>query len=266
MNPAHAPKRGQLLGPRAENPGMKRKKREILPGLPHHVWTRGNNRRRIFSRNRDYQRYLWQLSRGLDRFEVLLHALCLMSNHLHLLITPLTEEALPKFMKFINQRYAQIRNGAMNGSGKLFEQGFDSEPVRDSVYLATATLYIDANPDRAGLRRGGYDYPWSLAPYRLGCPEASSVHRSIWTPTSWYLGLGTDHGTRVRAYREAFANYLRDPVWPAHVVERKLLERVENLSTETYHQRLRRPNGTSARERGSWQYPEFAERSRDDRG
>lgn len=245
---------------------MKREKREVLPGLPHHVWTRGNNRRRLFSRVGDYQRYLWQISIALKEFEILVHALCLLSNHLHLLATPFTKHALSGFMKRINQRYAQIRNEVRNGSGKLFEQGFESEPVRDELYLATCTLYIDANPDRAGLRHGAYEYPWSMAPHRLGTGDNSRVHPALWTPTPWYLGLGSTPAARAQAYRAAFDAYLREPTLPLHVAKRRVLERIEQLSSEPYGQRLRRPDGTSAREYNSCQYAGFPEGFEDDEG
>jgi putative transposase len=245
---------------------MKQKKREVLPGLPHHVWTRGNNRRRIFSRRDDYQRYLWQMSVALREFPILVHALCLMSNHLHLLVTPATEDSLWKFMKRINQRYAQIRNHRKNGSGKLFEQGFESEPVKTELYLATATMYIDANPDRAGLRSGAHDYSWSIAPHRLGSPERSGVHPALWTPSVWYLGLGETPTARIEAYRAAFARYLREPVLPEHVAKRRVLERVEQISVDKYEQRLRRPDGSSARESNSWQWAQITQQFRDDEG
>lgn len=233
--------------------GMGRTKRVVVARFPHHVWTRGNNRRRIFSRSSEYEHYLWLLARARDRYEVAIHGLCLMSNHVHLLVTPPVERALARFMKYVNQRYAQERNQQKDGTGKLFEQGFGSAPVGDGTYLAIVTMYIDANPTRAGMRQG-FDYRWSIAPHHLGRPEHSAVPPTLWTPSAWYLSLGATAAARALAYRQLLAQYVEAPTLPAHVEERGLVDNVERLSAERYDLRLRRPDGTSAREPTSCQY------------
>src|SRR5262245_7810080 len=103
---------------------MARAPRIIVPGLPHHVVLRGNNRRRLFSSKLDYRMFLYFAGLSLKRCQVGLHALTLMSNHAHLLVTPRHQHDLAAFVKPLAQRYAQLRNEKRNASGKLFEERY----------------------------------------------------------------------------------------------------------------------------------------------
>ena len=132
---------------------MPRSARTVLAGVPHHVVLRGNNRRRLFSYPRDYDRLLSLLGRQLDEGGTSLHAFCLMTNHVHLLVTPEEEAVLGRFIKGFAQRYAQVRNRQTKASGKLFEERFYSKPIASEQHLALATLYIDVNLSRAGMLR-----------------------------------------------------------------------------------------------------------------
>jgi len=130
---------------------MPRTARTILPGIPHHVILRGNNRRKLFSYPRDYSHMLHLMGRQIDTNDLALNAFCLMSNHVHLLATPAEETVLARFVKGVAQRYAQIRNRRLQASGKLFEERYYSKAIQSEAHLALATAYIDLNPVRAGI-------------------------------------------------------------------------------------------------------------------
>src|SRR5258706_16188845 len=106
-----------------------RKNREIAPGLPNHFILRGNNRRVLFSYAPDYRQFLAFLDEARQKYACLIHALALLANHLHMMITPPTPEAGWKLIQSCAQRYAQWRNKWRDGSGKLFEQRFTSVPI-----------------------------------------------------------------------------------------------------------------------------------------
>ncbi len=141
------------------------------------------------------------MGRQLDRVEISLNAFCLMTNHVHLVLTPATKAALGKFVKGFAQRYAQIRNRRLRASGKLFEERYYSKPIASVRHLALATVYIDLNPVRAGMMSGGDSYRWSTFGIHAGS-QRPQAFVDIWTPTSWYVGLADNPRDRTTAYRE----------------------------------------------------------------
>lgn len=203
---------------------MPRAARRVLAGVPHHVVLRGNNRRRLFSYRRDYLYFISLLCRYLSRSGVLAHALCLMPNHAHLLLTPLEATSLGVLIKRSAQRYAQVRNNRFATTGKLFEQRYYSAPMRSEAHLAVATAYIDLNPVRAGLVADAADYPWSTLRLHAGLGCSVAGLRDLWSGSAWYLGLGPDARARALAYRrwvdecrerDAWGAIRRDPPPPA---------------------------------------------------
>jgi len=191
---------------------MPRRARQVLEGVAHHVVMRGNNRRRLFSYPRDYKFFIWLLGDGLRRCSIEVNALCLMHNHVHLLLTPLDASALGAFVKRIAQRYAQVRNRRYSSTGKLFEQRYYSKPIESESHLAIATAYIDLNPVRAGLVDDVEAYTWSTARVHSGAYCAAGLH-TIWSPTDWYQRLGRGPNERTAAYRQWIAECLRRDEW-----------------------------------------------------
>ncbi len=88
-----------------------------LPGIPWHIIQRGNNRSACFYADEDYQRYLDTLKEQADKFSCLVHAYVLMTNHVHLLLTPEKEDSAPFLMKHLGQRYVQYINRTYKRSG-----------------------------------------------------------------------------------------------------------------------------------------------------
>ncbi len=179
---------------------MPRTARQVVKGVPHHVVLRGNNRRRLFSYPRDYNFFIWLVGNGLEHCSIELNALCLMQNHVHLLLTPFDGSALSAFIKRVAQRYAQVRNKRFSTTGKLFEERFYSKPIQSESHLAIATPYIDLNPVRAGIAAEGAAYVWSTFRLHSGL-RCSLGLESLWCPTEWYERLGRDPNQRAVAYR-----------------------------------------------------------------
>jgi putative transposase len=222
---------------------MPRKQRDIAPGFPNHIVTRGNNRRRLFSYPRDYIRFLGLASRAHAANQCRINAVALMSNHIHLLQTPPSSEAASTCVKAFSQRYAQIRNAQRDGSGKLFEQRFYNKPVRSDAQLGLTICYIDANPVVGGVVEKAIDYPYSTYAIHAGEPEKCALPRAAWTPSPWYLALGRSPTARETAYRECFDLYLSTKKYPDHQPE---FAHIEELSFQPYRRRLLRPNGSRA--------------------
>jgi len=150
----------------------------------------------IFARVADYRHFREHLSLACAQYECALHAYVLMTNHIHLLITPPTAGALGRVMQSVGRRYVPYFNWIEGRKGGLFEGRFRASPIDTEQYLLTCYRYIERNPVRAGMVRDPADYRWSS--YRanaLGEPD------SLITPHERYLALGRDALARLAAYR-----------------------------------------------------------------
>ena len=82
---------------------MARLPRFVIPGQPQHVIQRGNNRDAIFVADEDYQYYLQKLGDACKKYDCSIHAYVLMTNHVHLLMTPHSENGISKVMQYIGR-------------------------------------------------------------------------------------------------------------------------------------------------------------------
>jgi putative transposase len=138
---------------------MARLPRLTLPGYPHHVIQRGNNRQAIFASTADYQVLLDLLRDNAQKFGVAIHAYVLMSNHFHLLATPQTADGLPMMMQAVGRSYVRTFNNAQGRTGTLWEGRYRSTLIQTERYLLACMVYIDLNPVRAGSGGGGGGLP-----------------------------------------------------------------------------------------------------------
>jgi putative transposase len=220
---------------------MPRTARVVVPGYPHHLILRGNNRRNLFSYPRDYRGFLFDIAGARSRYACLVHAFCLMTNHVHLLVTPLVAGTLNKFVQRIAQCLAQRRNRTRGGSGKLFEERFKSVLVVDDAQLAATTAYVELNPTRAGLCSRPEEYAWSS--YRLHAgTERSRVLLAMWAPSPWYLSLGRADATRAKAYVEWFDGFRALPE-----EDQRSATALPDPAPVRGSNRVLRPDGSSAR-------------------
>jgi putative transposase len=176
---------------------MARLPRLTLPGYPHHVILRGNNRQAIFSSNADYLTLLDLLVENASKFEVAIHAYVLMSNHFHLLLTPHSGDGLPLLMQAVGRSYVRYFNAAQKRSGTLWEGRYKSTLIQSERYLLACMVYIDLNPVRAGLVAQVDDYPWSSFAHYTG----RRTDRFI-TPHALFWELGNTPFAREAAYAE----------------------------------------------------------------
>ncbi len=178
---------------------MPRHRRLRVTGLPVHIIQRGHNRQACFFAETDYQFYLDRLVEFAARFECELHAYVLMTNHVHLLVTPRLAAGLSLLMKFLDQRYTQYVNRVYRRSGTLWEGRFRSSLVQSPHYVLACYRYIELNPVRANMVAHPGEHPWSS--YTANA-EGKPL-REI-TPHPEYLALSEDDGRRRLAYRELF--------------------------------------------------------------
>jgi putative transposase len=142
---------------------MPRIVRAVAVGFPHHVIQRGNNREDVFFDAKDRKQYLSLLKKYAVKWESPIIAYCLMSNHIHLLTKPKSDESLYKMMQGLTLCYTQYINRTYQRTGRLWESRYHSCIVDQEKYLWAVARYIEQNPVRAGMVKKAEEYPYSSA-------------------------------------------------------------------------------------------------------
>ena len=155
--------------------------RIVLPGTPLHLIQRGNNRQACFYTEEDYLLYLDWLKEFAEKCECSVHAYVLMTNHVHLSITPYNKDSAGVMMKRLGQRYLQYINRTYRRSGTLWEGRFRSCFTQEENYILACYRYIELNPVRASIVEHPAEYRWSS--FRANAQREASA----FTDTARYL-------------------------------------------------------------------------------
>ena len=182
---------------------MPREARFVMPGIPLHIVQRGINRNTCFFSEADYGTYLHFLGSSAARFGCAVHAYCLMSNHVHLLVTPHAPDACGAFMKHLGQCYVQSVNKRLRRTGTLWEGRFRSCLVQSDSYVLACYRYIELNPVRAGMVSSAAQYFWSSY-----ATNAEGRANGLLQPHPAYVSLGQNCERRTAVYKELCADAL----------------------------------------------------------
>lgn len=179
---------------------MPRRLRMYIPGFAYHIVQRGNNRCTCFLEVEDYLLYLQLMREVIPRYGADLHAYCLMTNHVHLLISPEHDDSISNIMKVVCGRYAQHINRKYGRTGTLWEGRHKASAVDTENYLLKCYRYIEFNPIAARMVQRPEEYSWS------------SYHANAWgdandlvSPHEVYFLLGENRDDRCCQYRERFS-------------------------------------------------------------
>ncbi len=183
---------------------MARLPRFVLIGQPQHLIIRGVNKEPIFYANEDYEFYLEKLKDACDKHDCDLHAYVLMTNHIHLLITPNKIDGLSKVIQMLGRYYVQYFNYTYKRTGTLWEGRYKATLIDSEYYALTCYRYIELNPVRASMVTHPSKYPWSSYHY-----NAQGNDNSCITPHPLYLSLGYDKQQRQSAYRQLFKSHIK---------------------------------------------------------
>ena len=178
---------------------MPRRARLRVAGVPVHLIQRGNNRTACFFTAGDYALYLRHLADLAPRFGCAVHAYVLMTNHVHLLLTPSAADGASLLMKHLGQRYVQHVNRTYRRSGTLWEGRFKSCLAQSDAYVLACYRYIESNPVRAAMVCHPRDYRWSS--YRANA-EGKTIEWLV--AHDEYLRLGSSTASRQASYRALF--------------------------------------------------------------
>lgn len=184
---------------------MPRRPRIKLAGIPQHIVQRGINRGVYFFADEDYHCTLHWLTKSAADWRCAIHAYDLMTNHVHLLVTPETPDGPARLMQSIGRRYVQYINRSYKRSGSLWEGRYKSSVVQAETYLLACMRYIELNPVRAGMVSDPGQYRWSS--YRVNGLGARDERL---TPHPLYLALASGAEGRQATYRALFRSELDD--------------------------------------------------------
>ena len=178
---------------------MARLARYDFPGQPQHVILRGNNRCIIFVAEQDYQFFIECLQKAAEQHGCAIHAYVLMTNHVHLLMTPERGDGIGKALQSLGRRYVQYFNTTQKRTGTLWEGRYKATLIDSERYLLTCYRYIELNPMRANMVEHPRDYPWSSY-----LSHAEGKIDKLIAGHALYAALGKEKDERQAAYRALF--------------------------------------------------------------
>lgn len=178
---------------------MARLGRYFVADQPLHVIQRGNNRQAIFFVEEDRQTYLAWLGEAAEIYGCAIHAYVLMTNHVHLLVTPKKKESLPRMMQSLGRRYVRGINRLYGRTGTLWEGRYRAAPVDSDEHFFSCCRYIELNPVRAKIVKHARDYRWSShRAHAYGTADALLSDHPI------FRRLGRSKPERQKNYRALF--------------------------------------------------------------
>ena len=217
---------------------MARLPRLNIPGIPQHVIQRGNNKQASFFSDKDYAVYLDKLKLYSEKYSVAVHSYVLMTNHVHLLMTPETEKGVSQLMQSLGRSYVRYINQTYDRSGTLWEGRYKSTLVDSDNYFLTVSRYMELNPVRAGMVAHPAEYTWSSYQYNaLGKPVELITRHFL------YQGLAKTDKTRQKRYTALF-----DKIIPDYTLEeiRNSINRAWVLGDGRFKRQIEKQTGRRA--------------------
>lgn len=178
---------------------MPRKPRFFVLGLPVHAVQRGHDRDAVFFDDFDYLEYLRCLRQESLACGCVVHTYVLMTNHVHLLISPERSDSIRCLFQGLGRHYVRYINTTYQRRGALWEGRYKCNHIESLSYLLVCMRYIEMNPVRAGMVDHPSRYRWSSY-----AANALGVSNAIVSPHAEYLALGATGESRQAAYRGLF--------------------------------------------------------------
>ena len=185
-----------MTAPASASVSVPRQPRYRIPGLPQHLVQRGNDRQPTFYTAGDYRIYKECLRSAAATHACHIHAYVLMTNHVHLLVTPAADASLSRLMQSLGRRYVRYINQTYQRTGTLWEGRYKACLVQADTYFLACQRYIELNPVRAMMVTDPGQYEHSS--YRH---NALGLADPLITPHPTYDALGHNPAARCEAYR-----------------------------------------------------------------
>ncbi|MBI3306367.1 MAG: transposase [Candidatus Omnitrophica bacterium] len=186
---------------------MPRKPREFVDGGIYHIFNRGNDRRKIFLDNKDFECFLNMAGCALEKYPIEIFHYCLMPNHFHFLLKSRAKEGLPAFMHWLQLGYVRYFKKKYETTGHVFEERFKCPRIAEESYYLQCGRYIERNPVKAEMASQAWDYPYSSAAY-----YAEGREDRLITSNLYYFEMGLHNKDRQQNYKKFLL--IEDPYVP----------------------------------------------------
>jgi putative transposase len=173
----------------------------FAPDIPVHIILRSDNSRPCFYAAEDYRYFLKSLQDYVIETSCSLHAYVLMSNHIHMLLTPAHKKSVVNLIRQLGEFHTQYINRTYRKNESLLGNRFSCYLIHEENLFLRCQRYIELNPVRGGIVNYPGEYPWSS--YRA---NAHGINSSPLTPHPLYLLLGNSKAQRMKIYRGMFTN------------------------------------------------------------
>ena len=201
---------------------MARKKRIWYPGATYHVMNRGNRRNSVFANHDDYLSFIKHIQSVKEKYPFKLHALCLMTNHFHMLIETENSE-IGKIMQRLTSLYAEEYNHKHNCIGHLFQGRYTACLIEDENYFLEVSRYIHLNPVKANITQKPEDYWYSNYFQFVSNNKSADITR---VHLNRLIGQLTETRRILRAFgnnAEGYRNFVDDKI--SHLEQEELIQK-----------------------------------------
>jgi len=165
---------------------MARIGRYIVPSYCYHLINRGNRRARVFHQDADYQQFLALIHRAQTRIELPLLAMCLMPNHVHLVVQPRASLDVSRWMQWVFTTHVHWSHAKYQTTGRLWQGRFKAFLIQADHHLLTVMRYVERNALRANLVERAEDWRWGSLAWRRAWPAPVALSSApIALPSYW---------------------------------------------------------------------------------
>ena len=147
---------------------MPRITRGIADSFVYHILNRGNEKQKVFYKDKDYEAFIHLMKEAKERYSVKLFAYCLMPNHFHMVVKPIYGKDLSRYMQWLMTSHVRRYHSHYGTTGHVWQGRFKSFIVQEDNHLITVLRYVEGNPVRAGLTSSSRDWVWSSHRETLG--------------------------------------------------------------------------------------------------
>ena len=211
---------------------MPRRRRSTTTGLVFHVVNRAAKRALLFENAADYRAFESILRAAANRFAIAVFAYCVMPNHWHIVLTPLRDGELSRFMHWLTTTHArrwQLVRGT-EGQGAVYQGRFRAIPIGGERHFLWVCRYVERNALRACLVDRAEDWTWSSLPGR------DATTRPEWL-AEWPAGRPLE-----------WVRHVNEPQTPAEIdTFRRAMRRGEPYADETSRTIIERQLGIRKR-------------------
>jgi putative transposase len=152
----------------------------------YHVINRANFRSLLFANDSEYSDFMEILKRALLIVPMRIIAYCLMPNHWHMVLYPINDGDLSKFMQWITLTHTQRYHTKTKteGYGHIYQGRYKSFLIENDVYFKNVVRYVETNAQRAAFVARAEEWRWSSAYVRAKTRQGFEATQGILSPMS----------------------------------------------------------------------------------